>query len=39
MGNQFADLHELISGINNRLPNSQQPLLNDTYITLNNMMV
>lgn len=39
MGNQFADLHLLLRDFNNRLPNFKQPSLNDTYITLNNMMV
>ncbi len=39
MGNYFADLHLLLKDFNNRLPSYRQPVLNDTYITLNNMMV
>lgn len=39
MGNYFADLHLLLKDFNNRLPSYRQPVLNDTYITLNNMLV
>lgn len=39
MGNHFADLHLLLRDYNNRLPTHKQTALNDTYITLNNMMV
>jgi hypothetical protein len=39
MGNQFAELHYLMKDFNNKLPGCSQIVLNDTYITLNNMMV
>jgi hypothetical protein len=39
MGNYFADLHILVRNFNNRVPTYRQTVLNDTYITLNNMMV
>ena len=39
MSNQFADLYSHLKIFNNKLPQFAQAGLNDTYITLNNMMV
>jgi len=39
MGDYFAQLYEVSNKFNNSIKIHKEPLLDDVYITLNNMMV